>query len=365
MKVYFSLAKNAVSSLSIALECFKKIYYKELLESEYEENTKIGIVFLENAIELLLKSILESDDELCIYNLEECGSVIQKAQELTNDELSLTDVLVQEHWNFKTIFYHQAVEKYCVNHESEKVRKVLNELGEYRNKITHFGIRVSSRVEVLRIFINAFDVIYNYLYPQLIKIDGLDDYFTSDDLIVRTIHGDKFLFDENMVYNNILDFLDEVLGDDNLYLFDLCRADSIYHIDSFEKYVNQALSDKSIRFVENKYNIKIERSGDEGIEFSVITESEENYILLRYLPFYNAGVYCNEWGDIVFIVLFSENKMYIYDDYVQYPSFDEPDIDRQWDKDESEGKCKSFQTSKNNILKALFRFCERELKLED
>lgn len=365
MNIYFSLAKNAVSSLSIALECFKKIYYTELTESEYEENTKIGIVFLENAIELLLKSILASDDELSIYDLKECGSVIQKAQKLTNEDRSLTDVLVQEHCSFKTILYYQAVKEYSTHYKSAKVQKVLTDLGEYRNKITHFGIHISSRVEVLCVFINTFDIIYNYLYPQLIKIEGLDDYFTSDDLIVKTIHGNKPLFDENMVYNNILDFLDEVLGDDNLYLFDLCRADSNYHIDSFEHFVNLALTDKKIRYVEDKYNLKIERSGDEGIEFSIITESEENYILLRYLPFYNAGVYCNECGDIVFIVLFSENKMFIYDDYVQYPSFNAPDTDRQWNKDESEGKCKSFQISKNNVIKAIFRFCERELHLED
>ena len=365
MKVYFSLAKNAVSSLSIALECFKKIYYKELTESEYEENTKIGIVFLENAIELLLKSILASDNELSIYDFKECGSVIKKAQELTNEERSLTDVLVQVHFSFKTILYYQAVEKYNNTHKSKKVQKVLTDLGDYRNRITHFGIQISSRVEVLCVFINTFDIIYNYLYPQLIKIEGLDDYFTSDDLIVKTIHGNKPLFDENMIYNNILDFLDEVLGDDNLFLFDLCRADSNYQIDSFEHFVNQAMSDKKIRYVEDKYNLKIELSGDEGIEFSVFTESEENYILLRYLPFYNAGVYSNECGDIVFIVLFSENKMFIYDDYVQYPSFNAPDMDRQWDKDESEGKCKSFQISKNNIIKAIFRFCERELHLED
>lgn len=54
--------------------------------------------------------------------------------------------------------------------------------------------------------INVFDVIYNYLYPQLIGLDGIDIYFKSDDWIVDTVHGKKFLFDDKFIYNNIVYF---------------------------------------------------------------------------------------------------------------------------------------------------------------
>lgn len=94
----------------------------------------------------------------------------------------------------------------------------MDNLGAYRNRFTHFGIEFSSYDEILRIIINTFDIIYNYLYPQLTELDEIGDYFTSDYLIVDTLHGSKYLFDEDMIYNNVLDFLDELLSDGNRYL---------------------------------------------------------------------------------------------------------------------------------------------------
>ena len=42
----YSLAVNALSSLSIAIDAFKQFYYKnELTQSEFEEKVKIGIIF--------------------------------------------------------------------------------------------------------------------------------------------------------------------------------------------------------------------------------------------------------------------------------------------------------------------------------
>ncbi len=65
----YTLAGNAVSSLNIAIEYFKKLYYhdEKYLPSEVDEAFKICITFLENALELLLKTILAEDDPLSIY----------------------------------------------------------------------------------------------------------------------------------------------------------------------------------------------------------------------------------------------------------------------------------------------------------
>ena len=48
---------NALSSLSIAIEKFKKVYYYYGTDKEsiYDENMKMCAIFLENSVELLLK----------------------------------------------------------------------------------------------------------------------------------------------------------------------------------------------------------------------------------------------------------------------------------------------------------------------
>ena len=65
----YTLANNAISSLNIAIEYFKRLYYhnEKYSPSEVDESFKICITFLENALELLLKTILVEDDPLSIY----------------------------------------------------------------------------------------------------------------------------------------------------------------------------------------------------------------------------------------------------------------------------------------------------------
>lgn len=223
MEIKFSLAKNAISSLHISLENFKAFYYHELENSLFEEKIKISVTFLENAIELLLKTVLAAEDVISIFKQPD-NEIIQEAIEQVDEHHSLIDVLLEKKADVRTIFYHEAVEEYNKKyHQSEKVYNVLKELGDYRNNFTHFGIRIASYDEIVCVFINTFDVIYNYLYPQLCDLDEIGDYFISDDLIVETIHGYKSLFDDDFIYNNFLDFFDEILGDGNSYVLNLCR----------------------------------------------------------------------------------------------------------------------------------------------
>lgn len=51
--VKYTLTQNAISSLSIAIESFKKFYYLEdkCSQSEIDEAVKICTIFLENSIE--------------------------------------------------------------------------------------------------------------------------------------------------------------------------------------------------------------------------------------------------------------------------------------------------------------------------
>ena len=93
----YSLAENAASSLHIALEHFKAFYYNsdEIPMSILDENIKISLSFLENAIELLLKTVLVVDDETSIYVEPNCKT-IKKAMKKRSKQIALSDVLIKE-----------------------------------------------------------------------------------------------------------------------------------------------------------------------------------------------------------------------------------------------------------------------------
>lgn len=367
----FSPAINAFSSLSIAIDNFKKFYCNdEMIQSKFEEFVKIGIVFLENSIELMLKAILSTENELIIFKEPDCKT-IQKAKELVNEDNSLYDVLINNKVDVQTISYSETVKIYNQKyHNSEKLKIILNKLGLYRNRFTHFGIEFSNYDEIVCIFINSFDIIYNYLYPQLIALDEIGIYFTSDDILVDTIHGTKPLLDENMNYNNIVDFFDELLSDDNEYLFQLCYRNPNNCIQEFERYFCDAINDKKMKYVLSKNNVELISEESDyyyngyNFDFTLTKEPEETQVLYRYLPYYNAIIYNDEGGMLLLVVLFDKKQIFIYEKETHYPEFDEPDRDYQWEKDFENGLCKKMVLSKNNLIKAIETIIIREYHIE-
>lgn len=207
----YTLAENAVSSLSISIENFKKAFYcsGKYNSSQIYEFTKICIVFLENSIELLLKSILASNNPTSIYKDPSSRTIISAIERVT-DTQKLEDILISE-GNFQTIRYSDTLNRYNESyHNSQKLFCILKQLGNMRNAITHFGINKDDYITFSSI-VNAYDIVYNYLYPQLLELEDVAYLFYSDNIFVDAIHGIKPLLDENKMYNNILDFLDELL----------------------------------------------------------------------------------------------------------------------------------------------------------
>ena len=326
----YTLAQNAISSLSIAIDNFKKFYYheEEYKMSEIDEAKKICIVFLENAVELMLKTILISDDPVSIYK-EPNSRAIKNALSKVTDSLKLEDILISE-GKFQTIKYIETIEKYNnLFHKSKKVHQVLNSLGQKRNEITHFGIDESDDLGELTIqMLNTFDIIYNYLYPQLIDLDDIDIYFKSDDLVVDTVHGKKFLFDDDFVYNNIVDFLDELMESSKEYVCAVRAQNPSSKIGEFKE-IKQ----------ESEYLVSI---------FSC------------YSPFFNVTAFCGECGEIYFIVVHDDYDLYIYkDDSVVWPQYNEPELDYQWIKDCDNGLCEKYNLSKRNLLLAFENVLQR------
>lgn len=315
----------------------------------------------------MLKTIIASQDEHKIFKQTNSCRAIAEAQNQVDETHSLIDVLIETNANVRTIDYNVTVEQYNTTYaQSNKVKTVLNNLGKYRNCLTHFGIEISSKDEILCLFINTFDVIYNYLYPQLIVLDEIGEYFTEDGIFVKTIHGIKPLVDENDEYTNIVDFLDEVLGDGNDYLFKVCKANPKNQINVYDGFVDQAFQSQKLKYLEEEYNLQICRetaSETEGLEFSICKGNIDYFVMLRYLPFYNAALYFDESGNILFFVLFNEKKIYLYNNDKTYPGYDEPDEDCQWESDLEQGLCIKLELSKNNIIKAFKTIIVRNKQL--
>ena len=365
--VRFTLPQNAISSLHISIENFKDFYYSDRAEklsiTERDEKIKIALVFLENSIELLLKSVLVTIDETCIYK-EPRSRRIRNAQALVNDENTLADILIREA-NFKTIDYHETVRKYTELREqtTEKVKSVLFSLSYIRNAVTHFGIEIVDYGEIVLTFVNTFDVIYNYLYDDFIAIDSIGEYFTSDDFVVKTIHGNKWLVAEDGTYNNILDFLDELLIDHNDYIFALRANNPKTRISEFESLMSETITDKKFDWLLKAHSAEISLRVDDIVNkdfsFDIDIPKGSISVISRYSPYYNTTIFENDGGNILFLVVHNESAIYVYNNDVIYPCTTEPEKDRQWIEDESNGDCVKYNLSKRNLLKTFNDVFER------
>lgn len=357
----YTLADNAVSSLHIAIEYFIKLYYFEdkYCPSEVDEAFKICIEFLENAVELLLKTILVNEDALSIYK-EPNSTVIKKAMAQTNESTKLEDILISE-GNFKTIQYSETVEKYNnMFRKSKKLYKILEDFGDLRNAITHFGInRTGKKHELVIDMLNVFDIIYNYLYPQLIEIDSIKNIFISDDLIVETVHGLKPLFDDNYIYNNVVGFLDELLEGANQYALECRYKNPEFKINEFVDFFRMAIKDKKLKYLlgQNQLKIVFDEPQLFGTDFSFdIMRNEDSIVSIcsSYSRFFNATAFFDDAGLICFIVVHDKCEIYLYNNnsISFWPESSEAEPDMLWLQDFENGICKKLMLSKNNIIKA-------------
>lgn len=363
----YTLAQNALSSLSIAIDNFKKFFYheEEYKMSEIDEAKKICIVFLENAVELMLKTILVSGDPVSIYK-EPNSRAIKRSLSKVTGSLKLEAILISE-GKFQTIKYIETIEKYNnLFHKSEKVYQILNSLGQKRNEITHFGIDESDDLGELTIqMLNTFDVIYNYFYPQLIDLDDIGVYFTSDDWVVDTVHGKKFLFNDDFLYNNIVDFLDELMEISKEYACVVRAKNPNSKIWEFKEIMEMLFKDK-------KY-IEMQKENQKDINFSVCNFDGNEYVLeinqgseylnsifSCYSPFFNVTAFCGEYSEIYFIVVHDDHDLYIYkENSASWPQYNEPEPDYQWVKDYDNGLCEKFNLSKRNLLLAFENVLQR------
>ncbi|MGN0456867.1 MAG: hypothetical protein ACI4F2_08435 [Acutalibacteraceae bacterium] len=351
----YSLQENALSSLSIAIEKFKQVYYfnGEDTETVFDENMKICAIFLENSVELLLKSILVLNDPISIY-CDSDSKKIQEALEKVDENNKLEDILISS-GNFRTITYVEAIDKICSDVcKSKKVKNILEKLGRIRNALTHFGV-IGDDNEYIISFLNVFDVIYNYLYPEIVNIQEISDYFTSDDLFVNTVHGVKPLFDENFKYNNIVDFLDELMEVSKNWCYQARVNNSDYKMGNFIKLFEELLGSGNFQKMFSYYDAYIKiNSCDSQIndyDFEIGNKNGVWDILTAvYSPYYNSSCFIGEYGNIFFRIEHSTDTIFIYKKDIILPDVSKPEFeDYEWKEHVDKGVCVSYKLTKRNI----------------
>lgn len=366
----YTLQENAMSSFHLAIENFKIFFYnsESYKQSELDEARKLCAIFLENSIELFLKALLVKIDPISIYEHPESKLIKRAKEEADKRNKDLEDILVEQ-GNFKTISYTQTVEKYNSIHKSERTKNIFLRLAEYRNQLTHFGI-IDDDNEFTIACLNVFSVVYQNLYEELVKLEKIEQYFTDEDIYVRTIHGVKKLYDENYVYNNVIDFLDELVVETAPYISLSYRLNNPefklkvwYQL--FDETIKSPNFQKMLDFYEVKidwsflfeYEISFEIHGTFGLWDSIIS---------TYCPYYNATTFIGETGLIYFRVLHSSNEIIIYFDDVTLPELDMPQYEEEdWNEQLFYEDAKKKSLTKRNIKLAFETICKEIKKYKE
>lgn len=362
----YTLQENAMSSFHLAIESFKKFFYvsKSYRISELDEARKLCAIFLENSIELLLKALLAKNEETSIYTEPESHLIKNAKVEAIKRNIELEDVLVEK-GSFKTITYTQTVEKLNYIYKSERIKNILLKISEYRNRLTHFGIKTEDDNEFTIACINVFTVIYQNLFEEIITLEEIEPYFTDDGIIVRTIHGYKFLLNENNDYNNIVDFLDEIVGQIAPRICLSYRLkNSDYKINEWCLLFDNTIKSANFQKMLDSYKVSIDWKCSDILQNDISFKISDlsgvwDSIISSYCPYYNATTFTGETGLIYFRVLHSSNEIVIYFENLFQPEYYMPQYEEEdWNEHISCGMAKKYSLTKRNIKLVFKKICE-------
>ncbi|HBF4443203.1 TPA: hypothetical protein KON86_002833 [Clostridioides difficile] len=324
---------NAIDSLKLVMRYF---HYYNKYEICNKNNTylKLIIIFLHNAIELLLKSILINENELLIYedlsqNKLHEGIRIRKSH---NNTLSLDEILIKKE-GIKTITYTNLITTYCnIFDADKKTQIVLSDLGKLRNSVTHFGIDKSDDFDDMLITIyESINIILNVLYDELEEIDDYFGYNDVRDILEPLVEG----WEDFIMHSYINTYGDKFTKTANLL------AEIIFS-PKFEEF----LETNNITFEVDKNKLL---NHDISIKFKH-NDSELN-IKNTYSPFHKCIILEDAEGGIYFVVDCEKDLLYCYSEYVEYERY--PEGYKQWEIDEKNNKCKKKKFTKENLEKEL------------
>ena len=322
----FKLEKNAIDTLQYAVSFFEIF----ISNSDNQNLLKPTVLFLENAVELLLKSILIIDDPLNIYE-KKCMGIVDLAQKkIEGCDITLAEVLICE-MDIKTISFSEALNRYCAIYSaSDKLKEVFIKLSKYRNSITHFGIDASDKLDdfICNIY-DSFEVISNDLYPQLREVD---EYFG---------------------YNDFLDSVEPFIEGSQEYIRCLCINNANRNIISYIEIFKKVLYSVSFSDFTKNNNIKIEYHildfETNFFWFEVTNDSNCLWFSSFYSSFHNATIFTEDDGMIHFVVEHYTGLIYDYFKESYYCD-DEPEKFYQWRSDNNNGLCVVKKLTEENLF---------------
>ncbi|WP_428818111.1 hypothetical protein ACQR2L_19175 (plasmid) [Clostridium butyricum] len=183
------VTENAVNSLEVGLD-----FYNKFLENmdnldisvSHFGNLKFAVVAIQNAIELLSKSILIDVNELIAFNLdiENDSAVCRMLRDQFDNKRKKAHIAYNAVFstnNYKTIEYSKCIiliRKIFNDKVKQEDYNTLNLLGEYRNTLTHLGY--ASTFEWYKILIVLNDTLKLILEFFVSNIDKADKYFSGE-----------------------------------------------------------------------------------------------------------------------------------------------------------------------------------------
>ncbi|WP_252214229.1 hypothetical protein [Clostridium sp. VAP41] len=210
------VTENAVNSLEVGLDFYNKFLNNidnlDISISHFG-NLKFAVVAIQNAVELLSKSILLDVNELIVFNLDIENDLVvcnmlreQFYKKRKKAHIAYNAVFSKN--NYKTIDYSKCIlliVKIFNDKINQKNYNTLSLLGEYRNTLTHLGY--ASTFEWYKILLVLNETLKLVLEFYIDNINNSDRYFSDKniDLIKDTLKkSDKILPNLWMASNEVI-----------------------------------------------------------------------------------------------------------------------------------------------------------------
>lgn len=182
------LIENAIDSLRFGKEFYRR--YMELGDDKYNSDIipgylKMVVFCFHHCVELLNKKLLmDIDSKLIISSAsEEDFDRVSMESEPREFPLRVEYLIASESHNFRTIDYIETIksleEKLSLGTEE---KRILIELGEYRNRLVHFGMdKTLDFYEVLRTINDTIRLVAEYYYDKLkVNCRKIENYYEED-----------------------------------------------------------------------------------------------------------------------------------------------------------------------------------------
>lgn len=368
--MHFRLLRNGIDSLQFGLN----FYYQYLrLEDKYDDNNpgllKMSVISIHNAIELLSKKLLSEVNEILIYKKLDSEILLELLGEQRNASTKgMTNIplewsLISSNADIHTIDYNDCIKRMTTIFKlSDNQKQTLDELGNLRNQVTHFGIN-KGEIDFFRVLIvinRALKLIMDFFYKELKSND--------EEHHLNALSGDL-----------------EDIVEEATYVIE--KHWSTFYSENFSS-INNALEELKDNEKMNQYletnGLKMEITTGPYIEsqdLSIIIKNNQNDSLIHidtyHVPDSDFTLFLDyKSGLIYFLIdhnamLFEQSDLYIYK---SFKVFDDPDLlidnidywkklrSKKKDKSQEQNECIRKEFNIPNIIDAITKATNATLK---